>query len=114
MLLSYDFSKANDCKYKLNSISIAANKNDSDFLHNLCTEKILDIENPALTFANKLNGGCLENISEDKIELEADICNLLSDLFYDENSLQAKSINIFQFLIKILEIYIRAFIEEKT
>ena len=113
MLLSYDFSKANDCDYSLKSISIAADKEDSDFLHNLCIKDILNIENPALTFANKLNGGCFENVPEKKIELEADVCNLLSNLFYDTNNQQLKNINIFQLLVKILEIYVNAYIQEK-
>ena len=71
-------------------------------------DRYFQIENPALTFGNKMKSGGYEGIPEEIVVREAERVNCLHEAWTFDASGNMASANIMQVLCRLMELYVDA------
>ena len=80
---------------------------DSDILHNIAIQ-LPHITNPGITFSEEVKEGKYDELSDDEYDFQIYVCKELGKLWNDsETGKGARSITIFELLVRLLDIYIK-------
>lgn len=79
---------------------------DPDILHNIAIQ-LPHITNPCIIFSEEVKEGKYDELSDDEYDLQIYVCKELGKLWNDsETGKGARSITIFELLVRLLDIYI--------
>jgi len=102
MHVEYQFFNANDLEAGLRKVIISPDDANQNILNAIVRQPEMQIINPARIFAKKIKSGEFEGWTTERINEEAEVCNIISDSFRKK-----PQDNIFSVMSELMLLYVR-------